>query len=340
MRRRYRDDELYHFGIKGMKWGVRRYQNKDGSYTSAGLKRHNASMGGSGSSGGSGRSGMSAERKAKIKKAAKIAAGVAGAAALAYGAHRFAKSSTGQKLIKGAADKIGNSKYGKVGAFKVGAPKAKNFTLAQEARKANFANKFAKSNGELTGSTSRRMSNFANKFAGSNSSIVANKNRAANFASKYGKSSSSIVANKKRMNNFANKFAGSNSSIVANKNRAANFAAKYGKSSSSIVANKNRMDRFAAKYGKKTTDVLANKRRAANFASKYGRKSSDIVAGAAKTVGAKKHSLKYKYGVPAAVAAAGALHLGIKHTKDTIKSSKNKMKRFSDSRKNAKNAKK
>lgn len=31
--------ELYHHGIKGMKWGVRRYQNKDGSLTSAGKRR-------------------------------------------------------------------------------------------------------------------------------------------------------------------------------------------------------------------------------------------------------------------------------------------------------------
>ena len=33
------DDELYHFGVKGMKLGVRRYQNEDGSLTSLGKKR-------------------------------------------------------------------------------------------------------------------------------------------------------------------------------------------------------------------------------------------------------------------------------------------------------------
>ena len=38
------ENELMHWGIKGMKWGVRRYQNKDGSLTPAGKKRYDNEM--------------------------------------------------------------------------------------------------------------------------------------------------------------------------------------------------------------------------------------------------------------------------------------------------------
>lgn len=35
-----RSNELYHHGIKGQKWGVRRYQNEDGTLTPEGKKRY------------------------------------------------------------------------------------------------------------------------------------------------------------------------------------------------------------------------------------------------------------------------------------------------------------
>lgn len=53
--------ELYHWGIKGMKWGIRRFQNKDGSLTPAGRKRY-----GDGSDGTSGQ-GKTASKPKSIK---------------------------------------------------------------------------------------------------------------------------------------------------------------------------------------------------------------------------------------------------------------------------------
>ena len=36
------NNELQHYGVLGMKWGVRRYQNKDGTLTPSGKKRYEA----------------------------------------------------------------------------------------------------------------------------------------------------------------------------------------------------------------------------------------------------------------------------------------------------------
>ena len=55
--------ELYHWGIKGMKWGIRRFQNKDGGLTSTGRKRY--SDGSDGSYGG----GKTKASKTKTKTA-------------------------------------------------------------------------------------------------------------------------------------------------------------------------------------------------------------------------------------------------------------------------------
>lgn len=38
------NDELYHYGTKGQRWGVRRYQNKDGSLKPAGRKHRDTTQ--------------------------------------------------------------------------------------------------------------------------------------------------------------------------------------------------------------------------------------------------------------------------------------------------------
>ena len=36
----YKSEDILHYGILGMRWGVRRFQNEDGSLTPAGRKRY------------------------------------------------------------------------------------------------------------------------------------------------------------------------------------------------------------------------------------------------------------------------------------------------------------
>ena len=64
MRQPLTDDELMHFGILGMKWGQRRYQNPDGSLTPAGEARYGSSK----------KKGFFQKRKDKKKMAAVRAA--------------------------------------------------------------------------------------------------------------------------------------------------------------------------------------------------------------------------------------------------------------------------
>ena len=76
-------NELYHHGIKGQKWGVRRYQNTDGSYTDEGKRRRNGE-----SSRSSDESSSGGKKHSRLRTAAKIAGGAALLGGAAYLASR------------------------------------------------------------------------------------------------------------------------------------------------------------------------------------------------------------------------------------------------------------
>lgn len=71
-------DELYHHGIKGQKWGVRRFQNSNGTYTAEGKKRYSSDE-------------KSERRKQIAKKVAIGSALVGGTILVAYGAKKLSE---------------------------------------------------------------------------------------------------------------------------------------------------------------------------------------------------------------------------------------------------------
>lgn len=99
---------LQHYGIKGQKWGVRRYQNADGSLTSDGKKRYGSSDGSRSKT-----SEADAQKKERVKK---IVAGAAVAVTLTAATAVYLKNKdTVDKFVKEhGGDLIGKVKDAKI----------------------------------------------------------------------------------------------------------------------------------------------------------------------------------------------------------------------------------
>lgn len=107
--------ELYHHGIKGQKWGVRRYQNSDGTLTSEG-KKHKSSS--------------SPEQKKKIAK--RIALGAAALGTAAAAAYYVKKH---PEAISKIVDKVKNIKIKDITQNTVN--KGKNYISSVKTKKAD-----------------------------------------------------------------------------------------------------------------------------------------------------------------------------------------------------------
>ena len=90
-------DELYHHGIKGQKWGIRRFQNEDRSLTPAGKERYGRGTTSSDSN-------ENSNKGDTLRKAAKYAAIGVGTAAAAYGAYKLGTSDMAKEFL--ASQKI------------------------------------------------------------------------------------------------------------------------------------------------------------------------------------------------------------------------------------------
>jgi hypothetical protein len=102
-------DDLYliHYGVKGQKWGVRRYQNSDGSLTQLGQEHY----------------GTDSSRSQKLKKAALVTAGI-----LATGVAMYAlyNSPYGQQAVSAGKSMVNKAKRDYAYRIGIDAPQVKS----------------------------------------------------------------------------------------------------------------------------------------------------------------------------------------------------------------------
>jgi hypothetical protein len=90
------ETELHHHGIKGQKWGIRRYRSVDGRLTPAGKKRYSSDN--------------KVENTERAKKIAKTIAGAAVGIGVSYAGAKFAASPAARTAVGKVLDKLGSMK--------------------------------------------------------------------------------------------------------------------------------------------------------------------------------------------------------------------------------------
>lgn len=115
------NDELMHYGVRGMKWGVRRYQNYDGSYTQKGVARFKSAESKYDSAKKTYDSAKAGGNKAKIKSAKKDVRGAKKEMSKAYKQLKYDKrGDQGREMYKQGKTITGNNtknRYGQLGIF-------------------------------------------------------------------------------------------------------------------------------------------------------------------------------------------------------------------------------